>query len=61
MQGPIKALRTMKRGEIYDIEERIGGGKWTPICECHSINEAKDMLKTLKILDKEEVDEKDES
>ena len=52
-----RSLRTMKRGEVYDIEERYGNSKWSPICECHSINEAKDMLKTLKMLDEEEVDE----
>lgn len=61
MQGGIRALRTMRRGEVYDIEEKIGSGKWTPICECNSIHEAKEMLKTLKILDKEEVDEEDKS
>ena len=57
MRSVVRALRTMKRGEHYDIEEKIGSGDWEPICECHSINEAKDMLKTLKTLDEDEGDD----
>lgn len=52
--------RTMKRGEKYDIEERIKGGDWQPICECYSIEEAKEILKNLRTLDGEEANETQE-
>ena len=58
MTSPIRSLRTMKRGESYFIEERFGNGPWESVCECHSIQDAKEMLKTLKLLDKEEKREK---
>lgn len=43
--------RVMKRGELYDIEEKLGDGDWATVCECATINEAKDLLKNLKALD----------
>ena len=43
--------RVMKRGELYEIEEKIGDGDWATVCECATINEAKDLLKNLKALD----------
>ncbi len=46
--------RTMKRGELYEIEEKIGDGDWAVICQVSSINEAKEILKTLKALEGEE-------
>lgn len=46
--------RTMKRGGKYEIEERIGDGDWQTVCECATINEAKELLKNLKLLDEEE-------
>lgn len=52
----MKERRVMKRGELYDIEEKIGGGDWSPVCECNSINEAKELLKNLKTLEGEEGD-----
>jgi hypothetical protein len=49
-----KERRTMKRGEKYAIEERYGDGDWSTVCECTTINEAKEILKNLKLLDGEE-------
>lgn len=46
--------RTMKRGEKYVIEERYGDGEWASVCECATINEAKNILKNLDTLDGEE-------
>lgn len=46
--------RVMKRGELYEIEEKIGGANWAVICECATVNEAKGILKSLKTLDGEE-------
>ena len=36
-----------------EIEEKIGGGDWSPICSHSSINEIKEMLKAIKTLDEE--------
>ena len=52
-----KERRTMKRGEHYEIEERIGSGSWTPICQCETVEEAKEILKNLRTLDGEEDNE----
>ncbi|MBQ3474461.1 hypothetical protein IJH24_03520 [Candidatus Saccharibacteria bacterium] len=46
--------RVMKRGEIYEIEEKISDGDWAVVCQCATINEAKQLLKNLKVLDGEE-------
>lgn len=48
-----KERRTMKRGETYEIEEKIADGVWATVCKCATINEAKDLLKNLKALDEE--------
>ena len=45
--------RVMKRGEVYEIEEKIADGDWQVVCECLSISEAKELLKTLKTLEGE--------
>lgn len=50
--------RVMKRGEVFDIEERIADGDWTTVCECATINDAKSLLKNLRILDEEEKNER---
>lgn len=50
----MKERRVMKRGGLYDIEERLGSGNWAPVCECSSINEAKELLKNLKTLEGED-------
>lgn len=49
-----KERRTMKRGEKYEIEEKVGYKEWEVVCQCHSIEEAKEILKNLKTLDGEE-------
>lgn len=49
-----KERRTMKRGEKYEIEEKVGYKGWEVVCQCHSIEEAKEILKNLKALDGEE-------
>lgn len=49
-----KERRVMKRGEIYEIEEKYGDGDWATVCECATINEAKNLLKNLRTLDGEE-------
>ena len=54
-----KERRTMKKGNVYEIEEKIGDGDFQPVCKCKTISEAKEMLKALRILDDEERDEKD--
>ena len=46
--------RVMKRGEMYEIEEKIADGDWQVVCECLTINEAKELIKNLKALDGEE-------
>lgn len=46
--------RVMRRGETYEIEEKIGDGDWAVVCQVSTINEAKDLLKTLKALEGEE-------
>ena len=46
-----KELRTMKRDGHFAIEERIGDGSWNAICECVTINEAKEILKSLRALE----------
>ena len=56
----MRERRTMKRGELYEIEEKIGDGLWAPICHCDSIEEAKDILKNLKTLEGEGENEKSE-
>lgn len=48
--------RTMKHGEMYAIEERYGDGDWATVCECATINEAKNLLKSLRTLDGEDRD-----
>ena len=48
----------MRRGEIYEIEEKDRNREWQVVCRCGSISEAKELLKTLRVLDKEEVNEK---
>lgn len=48
--------RTMKRGELYEIEEKIGDGQWAEVCQCSTTNEAKEVLKNLKTLDGEKND-----
>lgn len=53
-----KQRRTMKHGEVYVIEEKLGDGDWVPVCQCYSTTEAKELLKNLKILDGEGEDEK---
>ena len=50
-----KQRRTMKRGEVYEIEEKDRNREWQVVCQCASIAEAKELLKTLRLLDKEEV------
>lgn len=45
--------RTMKRGESYEIEEKIGNDLWVTVSKCATINEAKEVLKNLEKLDKE--------
>lgn len=47
----MRQLRTMKRGDAYEIEERIGDGDWMPIAERDSIEEAKNTLKALRALE----------
>lgn len=50
-----KYFRTMRYGDIYAIQERIGEtGDWSTVCECSTINEAKDILKTLHTLEGED-------
>ena len=46
----------MKRGGKYEIEEKVNGGDWETVCECCSIEEAKEILKNLRTLDGEEVE-----
>ena len=53
-----KQRRTMKRGEVYEIEEKDRNREWQVVCQCASIAEAKELLKTLRLLDKEEVNER---
>lgn len=48
--------RVMKRGELYEVEEKISGTDWAVICSCATINEAKGILKNLKTLEGEERD-----
>ena len=48
--------RVMKRGEVYEIEERIGDGDWQAVCEYATINEAKNLLKSLRALDGDDRD-----
>lgn len=50
--------RTMKRDDRYEIEEKIGDGQWAPICECRTIDEAKNILKNLKTLGEEANEQK---
>lgn len=50
----MRTRRVMRRKNVFEIEERIGDGNWTPICECSSIEEAKELLRDLKILEGEE-------
>ena len=54
----VKQRRTMKRGEVYEIEEKDRNREWQVVCQCASIAEAKELLKTLRLLDKEEVNER---
>lgn len=49
-----KQRRTMKRGDAYEIEEKDKNHEWQVVCRCESIAEAKELLKTLRTLDKEE-------
>ena len=41
----------MQRDGHYAIEERIGDGVWDTICECATINEAKEILRNLRALE----------
>ena len=50
----MRELRTMRRGELYEIEEKIGDGYWMPICQCTTVEEAKHILKNLRTLEGEE-------
>lgn len=49
-----KEYRTMKRGDVYEIEEKLGDGDWVSVMELESIDAVKNMLKTLKTLDQED-------
>ena len=51
--------RTMKRGDVYEIEEKDRSGDWQVVCTCDSIQEAKDFLKNLRLLDEEAKNEKE--
>ena len=53
-----KERRTMKRGEIYEIEERSKDRDWQVVSRCASIEEAKEILKMLKTLEEEAHDQK---
>ena len=53
-----KQRRTMKRGEFYEIEEKDKNRDWQVVCRCSSIDEAKEILKSLRILDAEGKNEK---
>jgi hypothetical protein len=44
----------MKRDDKYEIEERIGDGDWQPVCECLTIDEAKEILRNLRLLEEED-------
>ena len=46
--------RTMKRDGKYEIEERVGDGDWQPVCECRTIDEAKEILRNLRLLEEED-------
>lgn len=52
-RGVIMERRTMKRNDKYEIEERIGDGDWQPVCECRTIDEAKEILRSLRLLEEE--------
>ena len=41
----------MKRGDVYEIEEKERGGQWQVTCRCQTINEAKEIIKTLRKLE----------
>lgn len=49
--------RTMKRGDVYSIEEKNECGDWVSVGECNTIDEAKELLATLKVLNEEDKDE----
>lgn len=46
--------RTMKRGDVYEIEEKIGSGDWEPVCESPDLDEIKRILKTMDALEGED-------
>ena len=50
----MREQRIMKRGKGYEIEERTGKGSWSSICECKSLEDAKELLETLGTLEGEE-------
>jgi hypothetical protein len=48
-----KERRTMKRGKMYEIEEKDNNREWQVVCRCETIEEAKALLRNLKVLDAE--------
>lgn len=48
-----KERRTMKRGKMYEIEEKDNNREWQVVCRCETIEEAKVLLRNLKVLDAE--------
>ena len=46
--------RTMKVSGGYEIQERYGEGNWAPICQCDTLDEAKETLKNIRLLENED-------
>ena len=53
--------RTMRRGNVYEIEEKDSNREWQVVCQCYSISEAKELLKNLRLLDGEKKNDKERS
>ena len=50
-----KEFRTMRYGNSYAIQEKLGeSGNWTTVCECETTNEAKEILRNLRALEGDE-------
>ena len=51
-------FRTMKRGDAYEVEEKDKNREWQVVSKCLTISEAKNVLKMLKLLEKELANER---
>ena len=45
--------RTMKVGDKYEIQERYCDGDWAPVCEFDTLDDVKQFLKNLRVLEGE--------